>query len=239
MKLYDNIINDILALTEKCESIDGVVENPTWPMTDENIMILRSDMAYELGAQKYNGLGGTFVTCNSELIRENYIKIIGPDLRSITSDMDYARIAIVRVKEDTIGEGNDLFNAIRKLEYVRYHFTPDGFMMRVSSSQNKESVRVSKEAIKKGISFTDIGNRMIEAYMKNEDVECVGIYYITSPYFDYKAFERVTNKGEKITKAIDHILKDVKMDCDICSLQEVCDEVEGLRKLHFAKDTNS
>jgi hypothetical protein len=25
------------------------------------------------------------------------------------------------------------------------------------------------------------------------------------------------------------------MDCKVCNLQEICNEVEGLRELHFAK----
>ena len=42
------------------------------------------------------------------------------------------------------------------------------------------------------------------------------------------------NKGN-LTKAIDHIFKNVIMDCQACSLQEICDEVEGMRELHFGQ----
>ena len=30
-----------------------------------------------------------------------------------------------------------------------------------------------------------------------------------------------------------HALKDVNMDCGSCGLQEICDEIEGLREMHF------
>ena len=29
------------------------------------------------------------------------------------------------------------------------------------------------------------------------------------------------------------MLKDVNMDCGSCGLQEICDEIEGLREMHF------
>lgn len=35
---------------------------------------------------------------------------------------------------------------------------------------------------------------------------------------------------ENITKALDHLLQNVKMDCHSCSLKEVCAEVEQLHQ---------
>ena len=237
MKLYDGIIKEVMALTEGKHITQMDVQKSHWPMVEDNRMILRSDMAYELGAQKYYGLGATLLTSDKDLLPENFVRVIGCDLSEIKEDHNYARITIVRVKEEGMGEGNALYSAIRNLEYTRYHFYPEGFMMRVSSSQNKESVRISKDAIKQKISFADTGNRMIEAFFEHKLVEAVGIYYVTDSEFDYKSFEKLTKQGEDITRTIDHILKDVKMDCNICNLQEICSEVEGLRELHFANST--
>jgi hypothetical protein len=76
---------------------------------------------------------------------------------------------------------------------------------------------------------------MIQAFHEQAAVEAVQVIYITDPDFDYKEFETLLAGSEAITKTIDHILKDAKMDCDVCNLKPVCDEVEGLRELHFAK----
>ena len=108
-------------------------------------------------------------------------------------------------------------------------------MMRVSASKNKESVRISKEALRKKINFSKVGSRMIEAFHEQAAVEAVKIIYVTDPAFNYKEFEQLLAGSESITKTIDHMLRDVKMDCDVCNLKPVCDEVEGLRELHFAK----
>ena len=40
---------------------------------------------------------------------------------------------------------------------------------------------------------------------------------------------------DDIRKEVDHISTSAIMDCNACNLQQVCDEVEGLRELHFAK----
>ena len=45
--------------------------------------------------------------------------------------------------------------------------------------------------------------------------------------------------ADGITEAIDHISKNVVMNCSSCSLQKVCNEVEGLKELHFGKAKNS
>lgn len=74
---------------------------------------------------------------------------------------------------------------------------------------------------------------MISTFRGNAAVKVVHIYYVTSLEFDYKALETYAKEAESITKTIDHILKNAIMDCGTCSLQKVCDEVEGLRELHF------
>lgn len=236
MKLYDEIIEKLQQLVSDRTSKDFEVRDSAWPVAERE-MILRSDMAYELGGGSLPAVGATIVTADENLISEDGITLVGPDLRDIDEDTPFARIAVVRVDENTIGEGNALYNAIRSLEYTRYHLFPKGFMMRVSSSRNRESVRVSKEAVTEGISFAETGNMMISAFHKNPKVEAVHIYYFTEKDFDYKALKSMAAESEEITKTIDHIFKNLIMDCKACNLQEICDEVEGLRELHFKQQS--
>lgn len=235
MKLYDDIINNLKSLIAYSEPVSLSLGNAAWPLATDHSMILRNDMAYEFGSQSKKGLGITLITDDKTLVTGDGLFLCGKDIQEIKEDSDYARIAIIRVKSESLGEGNALYNGIRKLEYTRYHFYPEGFMMRVSSLQNKESVRISKEAIKKGIDFSKIGNCMIREFKKQSVVEAVQLYYITDPAFDYVRLEKLANQGEVVTKTIDHILKDVKMDCNACNLKKICDEIDGLRELHFAQ----
>ena len=232
MKLYDEIIEKLQQLVTDRDSKEFEVRDSAWPVAERE-MILRSDMAYELGGGSLPAVGATIVTADENLTGEDGITLVGSDLREIDEDTPFARIAVVRVDENTIGEGNALYNAIRSLEYTRYHLFPKGFMMRVSSSRNRESVRVSREAVTDGISFAETGNMMISAFHKNPNVKAVHIYYLTKKDFDDKALKSMAEEAEEITRAIDHIFKNLIMDCRACNLQEICDEAEGLRELHF------
>ncbi len=235
MKLYDELIdrfNRLVADDIKRElSLDD-----DWAEVSDRSMILRSDMAYELGAERLPGVGITLVTGGDEFVTEDKVILIGEDLSKLTKDTPYARVAIVKVDDEAIGEGNILYKAIRNLEYTKYHFYPEGFMIRVSSTKQRESVRISKEALEKGLSFAKTGTMLINAFKQQPNVRAVQIVYITDPKFDYEALKTIGYDADDITSTIDHILKNVPMDCKACSLQKICDEIEGLREMHFQEN---
>jgi hypothetical protein len=43
-------------------------------------------------------------------------------------------------------------------------------------------------------------------------------------------------KVRDITKTLSKILEGMSTDCHTCNLKEICDEVEGLKELHFGKE---
>ena len=236
MKLYDEGIKNWNALLEghEVKSLDPA-QAAAWEDAGRNNMILRSDMAYELGGfeMPLPALGRTVITSDPSLVAKDEICLLGPDLNEITEETPYARLTVALVDEEQMGEGDALYNAIRDIEYVRYHVNPKGFMMRVSASHNRESVRVSKEALAQGLNFAAVGKTFIDTLRQNKRVLGAKVIFITDPSFDYEALEKELKKAEAITKTIDHVFKDLKMDCNICNLKQVCDEVEGLRELHF------
>lgn len=235
MKLYDDMIQKTFqtleSLTQRSFSLTG--EEGDWKDQGKAMMILQADMAYELGGRNLSAVGTTLVTEEEGLVPEDEILLYGPDLSEISEDTSYARIALVRVKKDSVGTGNGLYNIIQNLGYFRYHFFPEGFMLRVSAANDRESVRVSKDALDKGLSFGAIGKGMIKALRLHKEVEAVKIVFVTDPGADFTGLEEISKRTKQITSTIDHMLKDVNMDCNSCGLQEVCDEVEGLREMHF------
>ena len=234
MKLYDESIKELLAGLDisKTKSLD--IANANWTDVGDHNLILRADMAYELGGGTNPAVSAMAVTCNDEFVNADEVILIGPDLNEIKNDTPYARIAIVKVAEESLGDGNALYNAIRKIEYVRYHINPKGYMTRISASNNREPVRVGKEALNEGLDFAKVGKLFLDTYHENKNIEAVKLIFITDPAFDYKSLAGQAKHLEDITGAIDHIFKNVMMDCGSCSLQKVCDEVEGLRELHFS-----
>ena len=236
MKLYDPIISNILTLCEQASSRKLPVCHVDWPDLGKENLIFRQDMAYELGGSgdRFFALGATAVTDDPALVREDEIVLVGKDLPEISADTSYARIALVRVAPDTLGEGNALYNAVKQMEFVRYHVNPEGFMTRVSLMNGTESARVSKKALEKGLTFTQVGNLMLRQFHKNARIVSVKLIFITDPCFPFSALKEAVRETGKITRAIDHILKNGMTDCDSCSLQKICEEVEGMKELHFS-----
>ena len=46
-------------------------------------------------------------------------------------------------------------------------------------------------------------------------------------------FQDSAKKANDITKTLTHILDGMATDCRSCNLKPICDEVEGMRELHF------
>lgn len=233
MKLYDETIKCIEASLEGQPLKKLDIVNANWKDVGDHNLILRADMAYELGGGTCPAVSAMGVTASTELVPEDEVYLLGPDLSEIKEDQPYARIALVRVAEDSLGDGNVLYNAIRKIEYVRYHINPEGYMTRISASNGREPVRVAASALEKGLGFAQVGKLFLDTYHENKNIEAVKLIFITQPDFDYKALAEQSRHLEEITGTIDHIFKNVTMDCGSCSLQNICDEVEGLRELHF------
>lgn len=234
MKLYDECINGVSTLLKDIK-IDYLSLDDNWPDAGKNQLIFQSDTAYELGGGNSPAISSIALTDNKDFVPDDEIILIGNDIRDIKSDCSFARISIIRVNEEALGTGDALYNTIRRIEYSRYHLNPEGYMMRISAFSHREAARIGKDAIKKGLNFAKIGTAFINAYKKQAQVEAVKLIFITDPQFPFAELEKIMKKSEDITSALDHLMKDLKMDCHTCSLKEVCEEVEELYNKDFAK----
>ena len=208
-----------------------------WKDLGASELVLLKDAAYELGGSGKSAVNFTAVTDDAALVGSDEILLYGPDLKDIKSDSTFARIAILGVKEISKDE-QEAFNTIQNMEFVKYHVFPEGYMMRVSPESNREQVRVSKKAVKKGISFKSVGADYIKQYHTNPNITAVKLIFITDPTVDYKALSERAKKINEVTKTMNKILEGLPedLDCASCSFKPVCDEVEGLKELHFGKE---
>ena len=131
-----------------------------------------------------------------------------------------------------------IWATIKKVDYVKYHCFPNGYMIRSTSRQHKEAVRVSFSAVKNGIDFWSLGNLYISKYKENPRVKGVQVIFITEKAVDSKVLEEIAEKNHKIAEALNHIMNNIMFDCDTCSLKAVCDEVEGMKELHFKRSND-
>ncbi len=239
MELFDNEIRKLYEGFKKIptERIDRtsyeLIQSRLHLLEKENL-ILKSDMAYELGGGFHEAIADMIPTTNRELVPDSEVVLIGKDLNQIHEDVDYARFLIVRFHEDYlegIGE-EDFYRILRKLSYLRYKMYMDGFMTRISSTKEREPIRVSKKALKQNLSLMDMGKLYIEKYLACDGVEAVKVIFVTEESANYAKMREIAKRCENITSSIDHILSGMIMDCSTCNLKEVCDEVEELREMH-------
>lgn len=228
MNFFDSLISDVFELTEKLPMKHFQLSEKLWTDTLYSQVILQRDTAFEL-----EGTGFNLVTSKET---NDCITVIGDDLDNISQSRKFARICLVQIEDEQ--DQQKAYNLIRKIEYVKYHYFPEGYMIRTSSRSHKEAVRVSKKAVKDGISFQKVGSLLISKYKENPAVKGVSVIFITAPDADYSQLEALAKKNNNITETLNHIMNSVKFDCDSCNLKPVCDEVEGMKELHF-KNTST
>lgn len=237
MQVYDKVIKtteEILAPFH----VKDLSKRPAkrWPLLTENEFLLRNEVAFELGDRMEPATCYQAVTSNEHLVGEDKILLYGPDLQEIKSNVPFTRITWLQIEPE---ENQDkAYRQIKKLEFARFKMIPKGYMMLSSSMEQKEQVRVSKQAIKNGLDFSTIGHMIIDKYKKEFDVKHVQVLFITEKLPVISQLIEQGKKVDEITNAFDHILKNIILDCDLCPLHPICDDVEELRKIHFEVKQN-
>ena len=240
MELYNSIIDKIDGLLGSSQP-KHYDYNPDkcWEDVGGNQLVMMKEAAYELGGDNKPAVNYACVTSTDGFADRDEILVYGKDLREINGSTPFARIAIIKVKE-LRGENEEdtepLFRAIQDIDFVKYHVYPKGYMIRSSSDSFREHVRVSKEAVRKGINFEQVGNSYISQFKKNPDVLAVKLIFATVDDADYAEMKKDAKMVRDITKTLSKILEGMATDCHSCNLKDICDEVEGLKELHFGKE---
>ena len=239
MELYNSIIEKVNGLLGSTAPRRYAYDpNKTWEDVGGNQLIMMKESAFELGGDNKPAVNYACIS-SDDYVTEDEVLLYGKDLTEIHGSVPFARIVLVKVTS-LKGEGEEdtepLFRAIQDIDFVKYHVYPKGYMIRSSSDSFREQVRVSKDAVRKGISFERVGNSYIKEYKKNPNVLAVKVIFATVDDADYAEMKKDAKKVRDITKTLSKILEGMATDCHSCSLKEICDEVEGLKELHFGKE---
>ena len=233
MELYNTLFKDTRALLEKGSAkVWDYDPKAGWHTLDSSELVLQKDAAYELGASGRGSANYVLYSSSAELINKDQVILYGPDLNEIRGDCDFARIVLLRVG---VLDGDDdlVYRTLKDIEFAKYHVNLEGYMVRMSPESYREQVRVSKQAVKKGISFRAVGNDYITAYKKDANVINATVIYVTAPGMDYAGMKALAKKSTELTGTLAHILEGLPTDCSVCALKGICDEVEGMKELHF------
>ena len=233
MELYNSLIKESNSLLEKGRPrVWEYSPGDAWKDIGSSELVLQKDAAYELGAMGKGSANYVLFTSSPELVDKDQILLYGADLGEIKGEVDFARIVLLRVG---LIDGDDeaVYRTLKDIEFAKYHVYPEGYMVRMSPESYREQVRVSKQALKKGISFKNIGANYITAYKKDPNVLNATVIFVTAPGFDYGAMKKLAKKANDVTGTLTHILEGLPTDCSVCALKDICDEVEGMKELHF------
>lgn len=111
MKLYDKdiacVMQNIKAYGE-CRRLDN---NAHWKMNDKEKLVLRSDMAYELGGGMNEAVSALAFTTDKAVVDTDGVYLIGDDMTSIDKDIPYARLTFIRLKENVM--------TLKKVHYMQ------------------------------------------------------------------------------------------------------------------------
>ncbi len=232
MNVYDNLIRETLNVLQSQSFVQLPVRECRWNMRDTNEFLMGKEVAFELGDRFRDSVVYHVPTSDTALIGEDKVFLLGQDLPEIRKNTNFSRVVLFNI--DDIPDPNKAYIGVRKLNYERYKIIPEGYMVLSSSFENKENVRVSKKAIENGLTFETLGNLYIQHYKQMPGVNHVQIYFIAGDFDFVKELVGLSKKVNEVTNAFDHILKNVILDCDVCPLKTICEDIEALRELHFA-----
>ena len=233
MELYNSLIKESNSLLDKGSPRAWEYRpGDAWKDIGSSELVLQKDAAYELGAMGKGSANYVLFTSSPELVDKDQILLYGADLGEIRGDVDFARIVLLRVG---LIDGDDeaVYRTLKDIEFAKYHVYPEGYMVCMSPESYREQVRVSKQALKKGASFKNIGANYITAYKKDPNVLNATVIFVTAPGYDYGAMKKLAKKANDVTGTLTHILEGLPTDCSVCALKDICDEVEGMKELHF------
>ena len=233
MELYNSLIKESNSLLEKGRPrVWEYRPGDAWKDIGSSELVLQKDAAYELGAMGKGAANYVLFTSSPELVDKDQILLYGADLGEIKGEVDFARIVLLRVG---LIDGDDeaVYRTLKDIEFAKYHVYPEGYMVRMSPESSREQVRVSKKALGKGISFRSVGASYVAEYKKDANVLNATVIFITDPKADYAALQAAAKKASAVTGTLTHILEGLPTDCSICALKDICDEVEGMKELHF------
>lgn len=233
MELYNSLINETKALLEsKSAKVWDYDAHGLWKDTGMSELVLQKDAAFELGASGKGSANYVLFTSNAELVNKDQVILCGKDLGELKGDCDFARVVLLRV--GVLDEDDEaVYRTLKDIEFSKYHVYPEGYMVRMSPESYREQIRVSKTALRKGVSFKRIGMSYIKEYRKNPNVLAAKVIFVTEKGMDYSAMQKEAKKANDVTGTLTHILEGLPTDCSVCALKDVCEEVEGMKELHF------
>lgn len=234
MTLFDSHIHRVRKFLDQ-KKIQGLlrefpVEAPlAWPQAGPRDIVLAPDLALELGHPDDASLCFTVWTENADLIRDNTITLVGPDLGEAGSGrLPYGKIVLARMEH---GDEDTAFERHRNMDLARFSLSLKGYMLRATSQSLREWSRISREAVSKGFSFRTLGSALIHDVKDVEGVAAAEVIFITRSNADVMALKDTAVHAARLVQAMNKMATERVEDCGNCEYQDVCSDASEMKAL--------
>lgn len=233
MKLYDKLIENIYSVLP-CKADKYWDYSPAREAKpgDKNTVIFRNEAAFELGAAEKSSVCSVLFTSSEEIT--DSVLLYGRDIPEINGDSPFAHFVIVSLYD----REEFRYEELKEIEFSVYRLHPEGYGVRISPLGGRETVRVAEKARAAGLSFENIGNSCITEFKKDPLVKNVRVIFSTLEDIDYKSLCVTAKKAGAVTKTLASDFFSPDLSCEACAMKPLCDEIDGLRELHFSRKNN-
>ena len=234
MQLFDSIIGDVRRYIDQqyTKGIARVFQYSTdlfWPPAGNRDIVLQSNVGVELGSPSGQSVSFLIWTDNISLVRDGLITLVGPDIDECKkSYLPFGKVAIIG------GSGfteENAYERYREMESQRYEISLKGYMMRAVSQYMREWSRVSKEAVKQGFSFSQLGSALIERLREKAYIDSVEILFVTSSDEEVRELKGIGERAMRYINAMGKMTEDMDFDCKSCEYRDVCSDAGDLRAM--------
>ena len=229
---YINEAKEILSSLQKARQTtltDVDVSIEPWPK-DPMQVILQNETAVELGSPGTDSISMVLLTADSSLVDDGKITLIGSDLPACRGDsIAFGKLLFVA------GHGFSEDNWHKRYEEAslsRLSLDLAGCSPRSFPQAMREWMRVSQKGIDAGFTFDVLAREQYRALHEMEFVDAVEIVFITSGSADVVRFKDIAERAAKAERAMNKMAEQLVYNCGECEFQDVCDEVDELRKMH-------
>lgn len=204
-----------------------------WPRSLNKQMVLEQDMGAELGKAGLQSFSVHLWTESLELVRDGLISVYGQDIPLIAASggaksVSFGKIALLGV--DSI-PSEEVYPSFERLDAIRFTQNLEGYMLRGFTQRNREWSRISRVACAKGFDFAVLGRELIRDYMAVSFVRQAEMFFLTDDAL-IRTLSPIMEDCNSITHALNTMFENINMDCKKCNSASICDEIDGLRRLH-------
>jgi CO dehydrogenase/acetyl-CoA synthase beta subunit len=229
MELFTNTIESVRSF------VKDMPHKRSWPADDKGQwpgghgrnIVLKEDMALELGSPEMESVSCLLWTENLSSIADGRITLIGPDFpESFDKSLPFGKVVLLGVEGFT---EDNAYDRHKELDFLRYDLDLKGFMMRAVSQFMREWCRISRESVLQGFSALVLGSSLMTLFKGMPYVKAFEVIFFTSGTNDVHRLKEITAPAEKVIAAMNKMAFEMDFECGSCNYQDVCDEAEGLK----------